>query len=309
MKRLFVAFATLAIAAGVASAQDFNAAIDTFNAGAQALEVSKTDALAQFRSALAQFEACEEEEAAEMVAKCKEIIPGTILSIAKEKINNAEYDDAVATLNEAAAVAAEYGSDNVIAEVANLIPNTYLRKGSTLLKNKDFAAAAEAFQQVVALNPSDGQANLMLGQALLQGGETDKAIEALTAAAENGKAEQANKLLSSTYLKQGQALLKAGKNAEAIEAFIMSNNFGENANAYKLLASAYTKSGKSGSAIEAYKKYLEVAPNAKDASDIIFTIAATAQKAGDKATAKQYYSKLTSDAKYGAQAAQLLKAL
>ena len=41
----------------------------------------------------------------------------------------------------------------------------------------------------------------------------------------------------------------------------------------------------------------------------MFTIAATAQKAGDKATAKQYYGKLASDAKYGAQAAQLLKAL
>ena len=52
-----------------------------------------------------------------------------------------------------------------------------------------------------------------------------------------------------------------------------------------------------------------MSPNAKDASDIIFTIAATAQKAGDKATAKEYYNKLTADPKYKDQAAAQLKAL
>ena len=58
-----------------------------------------------------------------------------------------------------------------------------------------------------------------------------------------------------------------------------------------------------------YKKYLEIAPSAKDASDILFTIAATAQKSGDKATAIEYYSKLASDAKYSAQATQQLAVL
>ena len=41
----------------------------------------------------------------------------------------------------------------------------------------------------------------------------------------------------------------------------------------------------------------------------MFTIAATAQKAGDKATAKEYYGKLKGDAKYGAQAEAQLKTL
>ena len=75
MKRFFVAIATLALAASLASAQDFKAAVDAFNAGAQALESNKTEALAQFRSALAQAQACTEEEAAELVANCKKIIP------------------------------------------------------------------------------------------------------------------------------------------------------------------------------------------------------------------------------------------
>ena len=91
MKRIFVAIAALGLAATVATAQDFNAAVDAFNAGAQALETNKTEALAQFRTALTEASACEGEEATDLVAKCKEIIPNTLLSIAKEQINEATY--------------------------------------------------------------------------------------------------------------------------------------------------------------------------------------------------------------------------
>lgn len=310
MKKLFVAIAALGIAAAAASAQDFNAAIDVFNAGATALEGgNKTEALAQFRSALSQFQACEGEEAAEMIEKCKEIIPNTLLSIAKEQINEADYDKALASLAEVQTVAKEYGVEEVVTEAAGLVPNVYLRKGSTLIKNKDFAGAATALKQVIALTPDDDSAYLLLGQALIQTNDLPGATEALEKAAELGKADQANKLLGNAYLKEGQALLKANKTADAIAALEKSNGYNESGNAYKLIASAFTKAGKSKDAIGAYKKYLEITPNAKDASDIIFTIAATAQKAGDKATAKEYYNKIASDAKYGAQAQAQLKAL
>ena len=307
MKKLFVTLAAFALAAGVVFAQDYNAAVDAFNAGAQALETNKVEALAQFRTALAQAQACEGEEAAELVAKCKEIIPGTLISIAKEQINEAQYDEALVTLVEANTVATEYGAEAAANEAGSLIANTYLRKGSTLLKEKNFTGAAEAFQQVTALEPENGQAYLLLGQAQLQAGDNDAAIESLNKASELGE-EQAGKLLSTTYLKKGMALVKAGKNAEAIEALEKSNSYAESANAYKLMASAYTKMGKSAKAVEAYKKYLEIAPDAKDAADIMFTIAATAQKAGDKATAKEYYKKLAGT-KYAAQAEAQLKTL
>ena len=238
MKRIFVAIAALGLAATVATAQDFNAAVDAFNAGAQALETNKTEALAQFRTALTEASACEGEEATDLVAKCKEIIPNTLLSIAKEQINEATYDEALATLAEAKTVATEYGVSAAIEEAETLVPNTYMRKGSTLLKEKNFDGAALAFGEAVKLTPEDGQANLLLGQALVQGGKTDDAITALTKASELGE-EQAGKLLSTTYLKKGMALVKAGKNAEAIEALEKSNSYVESANAYKLIASAY----------------------------------------------------------------------
>ena len=280
MKRLFVAIATLSLAAAVASAQDFNAAVDTFNAGAQAMETNKTEALAKFRSALEMAQACTEEDTAEFISNCKTAITGALLSIAKEQINEAAYDEALATLAEAKTVAAEYEEAEAAAEVATLIPNVYMRKGSTLLKNKEFAAAVATFKELVEITPEDGQANLLLGQALMQSGNMDGAIESLTKANELGEANAA-KLLSIAYLREGQSLLKAGKNLDAVAALEKSNSYSESANAYKLIASAYTKAGKSKDSINAYKKYLEVSPNAKDAADIIFTIAATAQKAGD----------------------------
>ena len=309
MKRLFVAVAALALAAGIASAQDFNAAVEAFNMGAQTLESNKAEALNQFKSALTQFEACSEEEAADMVAQCKKIIPQTIISIAKEQINESAYDEALETLKDAVATAEGYGQEELAVEAKNLVPTAWSRKGAALLKAKDFAGAAAAFKAAVTINPEDGQNQLLYGQALLQAGDNAGAIAALEAAAAAGKAEQANKLLSNAYLKEGMALVKANKSAEAIEALEKANSYVESANAYKLIASANTKLGKSKAAIEAYKKYLEVDPNAKDAADVMFTIAATAQKAGDKATAIEYYKKLSGNAKYSAQAAQQLGAL
>ena len=308
MKKVLVVIAAFVAAAAVASAQDYNAGIEAFNAGATALETSKTEALGSFRAALAQFEACEDEGAAEMVAKCKEIIPGTILSIAKEQINGADYDTAVTTLAEAIAVAKEYGIENIAEEAQGLVPNVYMRKGSSLIKEKNFADAVAAFKEVVNLDPDNGQAFLLLGQATLQTGDADAAIEALKKASELGQEAKAGKLIANTYLKKGQAYLKAGKNADAIAALEESNKYVESANAYKLIASALTKSGKTQDSIAAYKKYLEVSPDAKDAVDIMFTIAATAQKAGDKATAKEYYQKLAGS-KYAAQAEAQLKTL
>lgn len=308
MKKVSVVIAAFIAAAAVASAQDYNAGIEAFNAGATALQTSKTEALNSFRAALTQFEACEEEEAAEMVTKCKEIIPETILSIAKEQINGSEYDNALTTLAEAVAVAKEYGIENTATEAKELIPNVYMRKGSTLIKEKNFADAVAAFKEVVNLEPDNGQAFLLLGQSTLQTGDADAAVEALKKASELGQEAKAGKLIANTYLKKGQSLLKAGKNADAIAALEESNKYVESANAYKLIASALTKSGKTQDSIAAYKKYLEISPNAKDAADIIFTIAATAQKAGDKATAKEFYQKLEGS-KYAAQAEAQLKTL
>ena len=156
MKRFFVALAAFGLTAAVVTAQDFKKAVDTFNAGATALETNKGEALTQFRAALEEANLCEGEEAAELVTKCKETISSTLLSIAKEQINEANYDDALATLAETKAIATEYGVSAVVEEATGLVSNVYLRKGSSLLKAKDFAGAAAALKELVAIEPENG---------------------------------------------------------------------------------------------------------------------------------------------------------
>ena len=309
MKKLFVFLASLVASAGIVAAQDMAVATDTYNNGVTTLQAGdNAGALKLFQEALVLGEACGD-EGAELVTNCKNVIPGLFLSVAKGLINDAKYDEAVVNLEKAAETAKAYEVEGVADEAVSLIVNAWYRKGASLLKEKQFAEAAEALKKVVEAEPENGQAALYLGNALLSSGDTAGAIEALTAAAANGQETAANKMLSNIYLKQGQALYKEAKFAEAIEAFKKANGLVENPTVYKLLAGAYTKSGKTADAMDAYKKYLEVNPNAPDASGVILTIAATAQKAGDKKTAIEYYKKIVADPKYGETAKQQLEVL
>ena len=61
--------------------------------------------------------------------------------------------------------------------------------------------------------------------------------------------------------------------------------------------------------IAAYEKYLELTPKAKDKGGVNFTIAALYQQAGNKAKAKEYYEKVTTDPQYGPSAQEQLKTL
>ena len=308
MKKIIIAAAALLMGA-VVYAQDLSMATETYNNGVTTLqEGNNAQALALFKEALTLGEACGE-EGAELVTNCKNVIPGLILSVAKGQINAGEFDEAIASLTEAAAKAKEYNVEGIAEEALSLVNTANFRKGTALLKAKDMAAAAEVFKKVVEAEPDNANAQLYLGQSLLATGQADEAVEALKTAAGLGKEAQAHKLLGNIFLKKGQAFLKGGKNAEAVEALTEANTYVENPVSYKLIASAYTKMGKTSSALEAYKKYLELDATAKDAADVKYTIAATAQKAGDKATAREYYKLLLDDAKYGAAAKQQLDVL
>ena len=62
MKKLFAVLAALGLAAVMAGAQSLNEAKEAFNSGVEAMETNKTEALAQFRSALEIANQCTEEE-------------------------------------------------------------------------------------------------------------------------------------------------------------------------------------------------------------------------------------------------------
>ena len=285
MKKIFAIAVAMLCAAFTVSAQDMAEATETAKAANEALQAGDNQtALAQFKSALEMAEMCGG-EGMELAETCKGIIPKILLSMSKAEVKAKNYDGAISTLKETIEAAKTYAAASVAGDAEELLGQVYNQRAGELLNNKDYAGAAAAYKDIIASEPTNGMAQLRLGMALTQLGNTDEAIAAYEAAIANGQEKNAAKQLSTIYLKAAQASLKANKFADAIAECEKSNSYSESANAYKIAASAATKLKDNGKALGFYEKYLEVSPDAKDANAIMFTIAALAQQAGDKAKA------------------------
>ena len=307
MKKIFMFFAAVVMAAGIASAQDINSVTETYNNGAMELEMgNKEAALGYFQAALT---AAEElgEEGMQIAENCKNTIPVLMGSIAKDLIKAEQFDAAIEQLNKTIEACNTLGHD--IEEYKSLIQQTLMAKGNDLINNKDFAAAIEVYNQIMAEDPTNAMASLRLGMAYGATGNTEAAEAAYLVAAENGQEKNAYKQLSNLLVKQAAAVLKTKKYAEAIELAVKSNEYLENATAMKVAGTAASALQKNEEAIQYLEKYLELSPNAKDAAQMKYTIAATAQVMGDKEKAKTYYQQILSDPNFGPTAKQQLETL
>lgn len=308
MKKIFLLFAAV-MAAGVMSAQDINKAIELANNGNEAFQMGEYGlAIDAFKSSLAIAEGLGE-AGAEHAATCKTAICNIYLANAKNLLKAADYDGALAKLNETITVAEGYGAAETVADASSLIPNVYMAKGNASLKAKDMADAIASYTKVTELNPANGDAYLRLGRALAASGKVDEAVAAYESAAANGEEADAKKQLSNLFLKMAQAKTKVKDYQGAIDNALKANSYLENANAYKIAASSAQKMGNNAQCIEFYEKYLAVKPNAKDAAGVTFTIAALYQQMGNKDKAIENYEKVASDPQYGPGAQEQLKVL
>jgi tetratricopeptide (TPR) repeat protein len=295
--------------AGIASAQDINSVTETYNNGAMELEMgNKEAALGYFQAALT---AAEElgEEGMQIADNCKNTIPVLMNSIAKDYIKAEQFDAALEQLNKTIEAAGLYGNVEVAEDAKALINQTLMAKGNDLINNKDFAGAIEVYNQIMAAEPTNAMAALRLGMAYGAAGNTEEAEKAYLIAAENGQEKNAYKQLSNLFVKKAAAVLKTKNYAQAVEFALKSNEYLENATAMKVAGTAASALQKNAEAIQYLEKYLELSPNAKDAAQMKYTIAATAQVLGDKEKAKAYYEQILSDPKFGPTAKQQLETI
>lgn len=309
MKRIILMAAAAILAAATVSAQDLEQATNTYNNGVMALQMGdNTTALDSFKQALTMAEACGE-SGNDVAANCKNVIPGVMLSIAKDFIQNKEYDKAVTSLKEAATVAKEYGNADTETEAIELVPQVLLQKANDLLKEKDFANAVNAYNEAIAADPDNGRAYLLLGSALASSGKIAEAEAAYTKAGELGESSDATKQLANLYLRVANSYYKAKKYTEAIEAAEKSISYVDsNANPYLIAANSAQKLNDNAAAISYFEKYISM-PKARNVNAYTFTIAVLYQQAGNKEKAIEYYQKVASDQQYGTQAQEQLKAL
>lgn len=309
MKKIFLFIAAAAMAAGTMSAQDINQVTETFNNGAMELNMGNKDAaLGYFQSALTMAEALGE-EGEEIAEECKAKIPLLMLYIAKDLIKAENFDAAVDQLNKVKETGALYGNSESIEEADTLIGQVKMQKANNLLNAKDFAGAAAVYDDIVAADTANGMAALRLGMALNGAGQVAEAEKAFLLAARHGQDKNAYKQLSNIYVKAAAAELKAKNYENAIKSALKSNEYLENATAMKVAGTAASAVKKNAEAIEYLEKYLELSPNAGDANQFRYTIAATAQQMGNKEKAKTYYNMVLSDPKFGPVAKQQLETL
>ena len=309
MKKLFIAIAAMVMTAGIISAQDMAQATELYNNGATAISMKNwTEALDYFQKALSMGQEIGE-EADELVTNCKNAIPGVSLQIAKDLIKAADYDAAAEKLEAAKKIAEEYGNEDVAAEATSLVPQMWMQKGVDALKLKDYATAAEGFSKSYAIDTTAGKTALYLGQALGAQGKTEEAVEAFKHAAWNGQEDAAKEQISNLYVKEANAAFKAQKLADAVKAAEKANSYAENATAYLIAGQASQKLSKNADAIKNFEKYLELKPTASNANAITYTVAALYQGQKNNAKAIEYYTKVQNDAKFGAQAKQMIAAL
>ena len=319
MKKIFLLFLAASLSAGVAFAQDqtpeemLNSAIELANSGNEAFEAGSPDlALEAFQQSM-QMALNAGETGAAHVETCKTAICNIYMKMAKDAYRAKEWDKAVELFNKTKEVATEYGNADVAAEAESLIGNTKANQLGTLAaeakKLKDYATAASYYKQMVEMDPANGAFALQLGDAYYRMKDWDNAVAALESAMANGQEVKSKGLLSNVYLSRCQEALKLKKNQEALDFAKKANEYKENANAYKLGASAARVLNKVSECEEMYLKYLELKPNASDASDIKVTLAETFRKAGNKAKAREYFQMLVNDPKYGTVAKQVLPTL
>jgi len=313
MKKIILTLAAAIFAVSIASAQDLASATDLYNSAVEQLTAgNKADAISTFKQALTAGEALGD-EGAELVANCKNALPGVVLSLGTELYNEKNFDGALEKINEAKELATAYGFEDVTAKAEELIPTITLSKNmneaTEAFQNKNFAKAAEGFKKVLELDNTNSAASLRLVQCLASSGDFAGAEEALALAEANGQGDNAKKVIGGALLKNAAASLKAGKYADAIEDAKNSVKYNESANAYLIAGQASNKLNKNSEAISWYEKYLNADPNAKNANAITYTVAALYQQAGNKAKALSWYKKIAGDAKFGAQAKQQIEAL
>jgi len=309
MKKIAITLTAMILAMGAAFAQDMAQATETAKLANESL-VTGDNALALqgFQQALALAQACGE-DGAELVNTCKSVIPQIMINLANDCIKAEDYTTAVTKLEEAAKVAKEYGQEEAVDKAVKAIPQVFMQQGAALLTAKNFPGAVTAFTSALEKDPENGVAALRLGMALNGAGKADDAVAAFKKAAELGETENANKQLGNVYLRKAAGALKAKNFAAAAEAAKEATTYAENPQAFLVAGQANQQLKKNADAIENFEKYLELAPSAKNANAIAFTVAALYQQAGNKDKAKAFYQKVVADPQLGPQAKQQLDAL
>ena len=299
MKKFFLTILVALCTMGIAAAQDLEKATEIYNNAAAAIENNKAEAITLFEQAL-EMAGQLGEEGNGIATQCKSIIPKLYMSVGKDLVTAKDLDGAVGQFRKAIEKGEAFGDSEVVEEARQLIPQILLADANGLLNAKDYEGAVAGYQKVIDADPSNGQAHLRKGLALMQLGRNEDAVKAFELASENGQEEQAAKQLSNLYVKLAAACQKAKDMKGALENAQKSTQYVDNANAQKIIGMSAMQLKQNKVAAEAFEAYLSMKPDAvtKEAG-IVYNLGTALVAAGDTDKACGYFRKIAQDAKFG----------
>ncbi len=298
MKKILTVIAVAICTFATVAAQDLESLTETYNNAAAAIETDKTQAISLFEQAL-EAAGVLGEEGNEIAAQCKGILPKLYLQVGKELANAKDMDGAMEKIQKAAALAEEFGDAETAADAKELGPQILMMDANSLLRAKDYANAAAAYQKVIDIDPANGDALFYKGQALSAAGDMDGAIKALTLASENGKEEASAKLLSNIYVKKAVACQKAKDMKGALENAQASTQYVDNANAEKIIGTAALSLKQYKVSADGFEAYLAMKPDAADKAQTMYQLGTALVGAGENSKACGYFKQIAQDAKWG----------
>lgn len=262
MKKVLVSICALLAGLTVANAQDVNKATELFNNAVEYYASGNLDsALNKFVEAHKEAAACGE-EGVEIVTDCETNIPVLGTQIAKELASKGDYAAAVAKLQALVKICESLGLVDDSAKFTKMIPQFYLQQANQAVKAKDFVTALAAFDNVLALDPTNGKALLSKGQVLNATGDIAGAQSAFELALANGQEKAAKRQLANLFVKKAKAASGEKKYNDALAFAKQAISYDESeANAYYLGGIAAQALNKNSEAIELFEKYLVLKPS------------------------------------------------
>lgn len=286
MKKIVLLIAAAIVGISFAGAQDIQKATELAKQANEALTSGNAQAaIENFQAAATEASQCTEEGAADLAASCKRGLAQAYYSYANSLIEGGNLSEAIEQLVSAAKIATEIEETELAEKAQDKTTQLHQAIANAKIKaagaEKDAAAklatykdAIEHLDEVIAKEADNAKAFLQKGQVLSAINEKAQAVESYMKAAELGMADAANKQLSNIFVKEAAAKLKAKDFKGAVSAALKANEYLESANAYKIAGTA-SNALKDVPAAEKYlSKYLELAPDAKDAEQIKAAVAA-----------------------------------
>jgi len=266
MKKIFLALATILASATLSFAQTYNEVADKYEAAGAAIgNENYEEAIKLLKETYAA--ALTVEEAAEIAASCKALIPQITFKWAGQAYNAKDWAVAAERLEEVISVAGEYENEEYAVKAAELLSDAKYEAAKSL-EETDIEAAKEAMKVLVEAGEARATSRLAFLTSK-QATDLQKEASSLTDAA-----------------------AKKAAFKQVYELAQESLGYEESAAAYKTMAAAARNIDKWNDAILGYEKYLELKPDAKDALNQINNLAMCYEKVGNKAKAIACYKKV-----------------